>query len=274
MDLNDYLNSHKNHYKKRQSIYLDCLFLCLYFLFLSLIIVSKSSFAQCQKLPFSEKVSYQYIYDGDTILLKDGRKIRLIGINTPEIARKGKASQPYAKKAKEQLRKILSASEYLYLSYDEHKKDKYQRTLAYIYLADGTDVQAKMLSSGLAISIVIPPNEKNLVCYRLLEQKARNKYKGIWKQRLLKEISAKKLNKSSRNYRFVRGRVTSVKERAKMITIQLDNNLSIKLSGDAFLINKDKILLGIPLQVRGIIYPYRRKSGMHINHPANIALKY
>ncbi len=158
-DLNDDLNSIDRILLKRQSINLACLFLSF-----SLLFPGSPTYADCKNLPVAETVRYQTIFDGDTILLEDGRKIRLIGINTPEIGRKGRPSEPFAKKAKQKLGFILSSSHRLNLSYDLAKKDRFKRTLAYIYLLDGTDVQAEMLSSGLARSIVISPNEKNLTC--------------------------------------------------------------------------------------------------------------
>jgi len=110
-------------------------------IFISVLVPVKDSYALCKKLPVAEVVQYQHVYDGDTILLKDGRKVRLIGINAPEIGRKGKASQAFAQKSKHKLKQLLSTSPIINLSYDLEKKDRYNRSLAYIYLPDGTAVQ-------------------------------------------------------------------------------------------------------------------------------------
>jgi micrococcal nuclease len=272
--------SFKQYYKKRQSIYLDCLFLCLSFTLLTPLFLSRLSYAQaniyCKKLPISETVQYQRVFDGDTILLQDGRKIRLIGINSPELARKGKSSQAFAKKAKIQLKRILSAYQKINLSYDLVTKDKYNRTLAYVYLPDGTDVQVQMLRLGLATSIVIMPNEKNLNCYREWEAKARKKQYAIWQQEIFKKVNAKniRVKAKSKTYRFVKGKVTSVTIKSQRIIVQLDNNLSIKLSGKAYIAYKEQPLLGRYMLARGLIYLYRKKPGMSIFHPANIKIDY
>jgi len=239
-------------------------------IFISVLVPVKDSYALCKKLPIAEVVQYQHVYDGDTILLKDGRKVRLIGINAPEIGRKGKASQAFAQKSKHKLKQLLSTSPIINLSYDLEKKDRYNRSLAYIYLPDGTDVQAEILLSGLAISIVIMPNEKNLSCYRAIEKKARNKQKGIWQNIVLKERDSIDLSNKLQKYQFVKGKVVSLKLKSKMMIIELDNNLSVKLSGKAFFAYKKQDLLGKKIKVRGIIYPFRKKSGMSISHPANI----
>jgi endonuclease YncB( thermonuclease family) len=265
-DLNNCIINFKKLLKKRQPIYLVCLFLCL------LLFLNSSPYANCKKLPITETVRYQTIFDGDTILLEDGRKVRLIGINTPEIGRKGKPSQPFAIKAKQKLTILLSKSPYLNLAYDLLKHDKYKRTLAYVYLPDGTDVQAEILSLGLATSIVIPPNEKNLNCYRKLEDKARQEYQGIWQLKNFKLINATDLTSKTKLYRFISGKVTSVKRKPHYIIIKLDHHLSIKLSAKAFLAYQFKQLLGRQIQVRGIVYSYRKKPGMSIYHPVNLTV--
>ncbi|MFK5985689.1 MAG: thermonuclease family protein [Pseudomonadota bacterium] len=196
--------------------------------------------------------------------------MRLVGINTPEMGQKGKPSQAFAKKAKNKLKKLLVNSSLIYLSYDKVKKDKYQRTLAYVSLPDGTDIQARLLSLGLAISIVIPPNDKRLNCYRKLEKQAQNSNLGIWQQKKYQPVRAKDLKMTYSDYRFVKGIVTSIKRKADYLIISLDKSISLKLSKKAFTSYYQSMLLGQQLLVRGWVYPYKKKFGMRINHPENI----
>jgi micrococcal nuclease len=270
--------------EKRQIIdkTLVCLFLCLLFIGISTNTNSLASYnTSCNisspnklssiEIAKAEKVSYKTIYDGDTVLLLDGRKVRFIGINTPEIGRRGKPSQPYAKKAKEKLKSLLSSSRSILLLYDKDRKDHYKRTLAYVYLKDGTDVQAEILRAGLATSIVVEPNDKNLNCYRKIEKQARNQYLGIWKQKSLRQINARDLNKS-KQYRFVKGKVSSVKTISNSLIIKLDNNVSIKISGKAFKTYQHKHLQGKNIEVRGWVYSHRKKPGMTIYQPQDIRI--
>ena len=53
----------------------------------------------CQTQTIEQSAEVEYVYDGDSLLLKDGRRIRIIGIDTPELGRNGIASEPYAEKA-------------------------------------------------------------------------------------------------------------------------------------------------------------------------------
>ena len=58
-----------------------------------------------------EQVRVRQVVDGDTVRLVDGRSVRLIGINTPEIGRKGRSSEPYAEAAKRRLQALVKASD-------------------------------------------------------------------------------------------------------------------------------------------------------------------
>lgn len=51
------------------------------------------------------------VVDGDTLRLVDGRSVRLIGINTPEVGRKGRSSEPYAEAARRRLQALVNASD-------------------------------------------------------------------------------------------------------------------------------------------------------------------
>lgn len=261
---------------------LVCLFLYLLAVPLFLLSLTVPSFATCNlignnylspaEMAKSEKVRLKKIYDGDTLLLTDGRKVRLIGINTPELARKGKPSQPYAKKAKQKLKSLLSSSSILYLVYDKDKKDKYKRTLAYVYNADGLDIQAQMLLSGFAISIVVAANDKNLNCYRKLEKQARNKYVGIWKQKSLRAISAKKLAGKVKGFYFVNGKVSSIKTRSHSLIIKLNNTLSVKITSKAFTAYRHQHLLGKNLHLRVWVYFYYGKPRATIAYPSDLSI--
>ena len=91
----------------------------------------------CDQPRDSEPVKVRYVSDGDTLILDDSRKIRLIGINTPEIARKGKPAQPLAIQARDRLRQLLfQQGNRVRLVYGEQKTDRYGRKLANLWLPD------------------------------------------------------------------------------------------------------------------------------------------
>jgi endonuclease YncB( thermonuclease family) len=59
------------------------------------------------KLP---SVKVRHVVDGDTLRLEDGRSVRLIGLNAPELGRKGRAAEPFAEAARRRLRELVAAN--------------------------------------------------------------------------------------------------------------------------------------------------------------------
>jgi len=219
-----------------------------------------------------EKVVWKWIYDGDTLKLQDGRKLRLIGINTPELGKKEKPTQPYAKKAKQKLKQILHRSKNLYLAYDQEQKDKYGRTLAYAFMPDGTDIQARLIEAGLGISIIVPPNQANITCYRKLEKIARKQRKGLWKQTEFHPRSVADLKYKGAAYRLIEGEISSFKKRGKYVQMLLDGKFEVLISQSivsrfGFDILQKK---GNRVRVRGWLKKYKKKLQIKVFHPANI----
>ena len=56
--------------------------------------------------------------------------------------------------------------------------DRYDRTLAYVYLEDGTFVNAWLLENGYAAVMTIPPNVKHEGLFRKLQREAREAKRG------------------------------------------------------------------------------------------------
>lgn len=125
--------------------------------------------------------------DGDTFWVKhpDGEeeKIRLIGINTPETRNSGRTKvEYYGKEASEYVRQFLTGKK-VRLEFDVQRYDRYQRTLAYVYLADGTFLNALLIKEGYAKVATYPPNVKYVDLFIDLEKKARAEEKGLWADR-------------------------------------------------------------------------------------------
>ncbi|MCW8956201.1 MAG: thermonuclease family protein, partial [Gammaproteobacteria bacterium] len=129
--------------------------------------------SNCAPRQISETAKVQYVHDGDTVRLQDGRKLRLIGINSPELARDKRPEQPFAQQARLKLMALLRKSNNrVMLETGPEPKDKYQRTLAHIYLPNGTNIQQTLLAAGMATAITTPPNATQSACYRQAELKA------------------------------------------------------------------------------------------------------
>jgi micrococcal nuclease len=131
-------------------------------------IVSTPAFSQ-------ESGRVQKVFDGDTVLLSDGRKVRYLGINTPE------QGEPFYLEAK-RLNKSLVLGKDVRLEFDKKRKDKYGRILAYVYVGRQM-VNARLIEDGLAHAFFIPPNQKHNALLLRLQASAKERKAGIWSTR-------------------------------------------------------------------------------------------
>jgi endonuclease YncB( thermonuclease family) len=77
-----------------------------------LLCVSALARADCAADRIDELARVARVHDGDTVVLHDGRKLRLIGINTPELPREDSPGQPFAQEARAALATLLARSDY------------------------------------------------------------------------------------------------------------------------------------------------------------------
>jgi micrococcal nuclease len=124
------------------------------------------------------------VIDGDTFCLEDGtekgEKVRLIGVDAPESRKTFKKKVGYfGKEAKAFLIDYLTGKR-VRLEYDVTPKDRYGRTLAYVYLEDGTFLNAKMVEEGYAQVMTVPPNVKYADQFLELQRQARENNRGLW----------------------------------------------------------------------------------------------
>jgi len=131
--------------------------------------------------------------DGDTLVLESGERVRLIGIDTPELHESNKlyrdasrtgqdirTIQGLGRRAYEFTRNLVEGKR-VSLEFDAEKRDKYKRLLAYVYLKDGTFVNAEIVKQGYASLMTIPPNVKYADLFLKLYREARENRRGLWK---------------------------------------------------------------------------------------------
>jgi micrococcal nuclease len=144
-----------------------------------------------------EKSKYESCYvsrvvDGDTLKLSDNERVRLIGVDTPEVhysdklLRDAKSSgkdaaaiQAMGKKASDFTKSLVSDKK-VRLEFDVKPRDRYGRLLAYVYLEDGTFVNARIIEEGYGKIMTIRPNVKYSDLFLRLQNEARDKHKGLW----------------------------------------------------------------------------------------------
>ena len=154
------------------------------------------------------------VFDGDTVLLSDGEKVRLIGIDCPEAYESEKLFrdarrthrdvaliQAQGRQAKEVAVRLVRGKRVI-LEYDLERRDRYGRLLAYVYIPlaqphipqapsglfvterDGVScifMNAYLLEAGYAVPMMIPPNTRYADLFQSLHQKAREEKRGFWR---------------------------------------------------------------------------------------------
>ncbi len=116
------------------------------------------------------------IIDGDTIELRGGETVRLLGLDTPELG------EPYADEAKWVLYSWV-AHKPLLLEIDEQERDIYNRLLAHVYVEteDGwVLVNAEIVRAGLANLLFIYPNARYRDYFDTALEEAQLLRSGLW----------------------------------------------------------------------------------------------
>lgn len=122
-----------------------------------------------------------WVIDGDTFEVRSGERVRLIGVNAPEYTPWKNRVEPHGKEALFFARRLLKGQK-VYLETDIRPKDRYGRTLAYVYLDDGTFVNRRLVEEGYATAKFYPPNGRHRQVLEEAQKRAHLDKKGIWKK--------------------------------------------------------------------------------------------
>lgn len=180
-------------------------------------------------------VQVKRVIDGDTVVLLDGRHLRIIGVNTPEMNR-GKqnfeiAPQPYAREATQFLDNWVSSNRWLYISIGNENRDRYGRTLAHLYGGDGAvkySAAAQLIRQGYGYSLAIPPNLRQSSCLRQVEALARSQRLALWENSPYQKVVPN--NALKPGFQLVTGRIINVSEEKKSWWLEFDGPLVLRIS--------------------------------------------
>jgi len=118
----------------------------------------------------------QSVYDGDTLTLETGDKIRLKWVNTPELRPKeafGEEARDFAKRLvlDEQVKLVLDGP---------NPRDGYGRVVAGITTSSGKDLSLELIKAGYGHVFIIPPDHADLSAHLKAQAEARAARIGIW----------------------------------------------------------------------------------------------
>jgi len=117
------------------------------------------------------------VADGDSFRCSDGRRVRLIGIDSPE-----REQRPFGSKAQQALLRILPPGTEVKLEHDVALTDRYGRLLAYAWTGS-TLVNEAMVRGGWAVLYTVPPNVKYAERFSQAQNEARTRAAGLWAER-------------------------------------------------------------------------------------------
>ncbi len=199
----------------------------------------------CSQPDAGEAVSSKRVIDGDTLDLADGRRVRLIGINAPEMGRDGQPSEPYAQAARRELQRLVSGSK-LRIIIGAQPQDRYGRTLGHLFDARGANIEARLLMRGLGFTVGLPPNTGLLECHLQHEQHARQRDLGVWQHPPVRRAA-----QVEPGFQLVRGRIERVSRSREHVWLDMDGPLTLRLPRD--MVGVDQLLraTGRELEVRG-----------------------
>jgi micrococcal nuclease len=148
--------------------------------FIILLLVAVLAFA-CGRAPAAppQQARVVQVLDGDTLVLANGRRVRLLGINAPELEREGRPAEFLAHKAKAYLAQLIQGK-MVRLEYGQLRYDHYGRLLAHIFLEDNTLAEAALLKEGLARVYFHPPNLSHREVLLAAQKEAMDARRGIW----------------------------------------------------------------------------------------------
>jgi endonuclease YncB( thermonuclease family) len=178
-----------------------------------------------------DTVQVRQVIDGDTLRLQDGRSVRLIGINAPEIGRQGRGDEPYAVAARRRLQALVDESDGLVgLQPGKERKDRYQRTLAHVYGRGGVNFEARLLAEGLALQVAVAPNTEQVACQQQAERVARAAGLGLWRQ--APTVDAAQVARAG--FALLGGRVSKVERNRAGAWIELDGAVVLHVAPKVF----------------------------------------
>lgn len=119
----------------------------------------------------------EYVHDGDTLFLDDGRKVRLLGIDTPEI---GENAECWGEESTMLLRSLLPEGTVVQVLADDEPLDQYGRSLLFVFTDDATNVNLELVRRGAAEVVYYEPNDLFQSELRDAEAEARNGGRGLW----------------------------------------------------------------------------------------------
>lgn len=210
------------------------------------------------------------VLDGDSLVLADGRELRLIGVNAPEYGKNRKPNQPLAHAARQALAELV-AGRCVTLVSESEPTDRYGRMLAHIVLPDGVSAEEVLLRRGLAWMIAIAPNVTWTARLSTAETQARTQRRGVWNHPQYEPVPAAALTRTHTGFLLVQGTVRRVGKSEYAYYFDLAPRVTLRVTRahwERYFNGNPDALLNRQLVARGWLTEYKNGLRMRLSHPA------
>ncbi|MDO9169165.1 MAG: thermonuclease family protein [Methylobacter sp.] len=211
------------------------------------------------------------VYDGDTVVLEDGRKIRFLGINTPEVQHRDKPADAGGDEAKQWLIDTLKNTK-VRLEISAEKTDKYGRTLAHVFTEKKQHINLQLVAAGLAAVSIYPPNLLYVNELVKAQDQAELARLGIWRRSEYAVIPVSRLTKAGHpGWTRLLGKVVNVRTTRKSVYLEFSDTFEARIERKWLDLFPDvNSYLGKTVEVRGWLSKSKGHLSMLIRHPSAI----
>jgi len=211
------------------------------------------------------------VYDGDTLVLENDERVRLLSINTPEISSRHREAESGGIEARDWLEDQLKQGQ-VYLQFDAEKRDRYDRLLAYAWTVDGEFINEQLLQQGMATLTLQPPNLQYADNLIAAQQQAIDQNKGIWTDKTYRPRKVITIDETAYRgwHRWLLTTKSSSQTRDYWV-LKVNNEVSLRISKkqQALFPSLDKYL-NKPLEVRGWMSKRGDQYSLFVHHPSAI----
>jgi micrococcal nuclease len=222
----------------------------------------------------------QSVIDGDSLMVADGRTVRMVGIQAPKLpkGRPNFAEWPFARDAQAALSALVEGRS-VTLHFDGTRQDRYGRVLAQLARDDGLWVQGELIRRGFARVYTFPDNRAAAAEMLALEREARAGHRGLWADPFFAIRSPEDAPRFAGDFELVEGKIVDGARTANAVFLNFGADwhtaFTLRLNREALrLFRSDGVdplaLIGATVRVRGYIRRDRDRAIMDITHPEEI----
>lgn len=198
--------------------------------------ISATQSSVCEKDSSAQLMQVKRVIDADTLVLSNGQRVRLIGIDAPELGRRGKPDEPFAREGTEALRqKIQQSGNRIWVQPGVEMYDRYDRLLADLFFEEGRSIQGWLLEQGFAMQVFVAPNLRYADCLASYEQQAKRRQQGIWSlPEYQSGIPSSAVPNSVQGAVIISGQIVRVGQSQANVWLNLEGGVAIQIPREAF----------------------------------------